>query len=411
MNVAREHLLQIFQAALTQVQGELCTQRALSGRKLTNPLAVIAIGKAASSMMLGAVSALRGNLKAGLLIAKEGHGDIRLQAMKNMHCLESAHPVPDQRSLQAGQTLLDFLEGQSAEVDFLFLISGGASALVEVLPAALRLDDLQRVNEWLLGSGWDIVAMNHMRQSLSCIKGGRLALKLVHRNVRCLMISDVPGDSPQIIGSGLLSRAKDDASLPTDIPGWLAALPKAPPAPLANDVCFETIEISIIATLKEAMQAAKEMVVTLGYDVFLHEGLLSGEAQHVGQQLARELCDGDVGLHIWGGETTVRLPEEPGRGGRNQQLALAAAAELSGNQHCWFLSAGTDGSDGSTQDAGALVDGLTVQRGNQSGFDVHQTLTIANAGEFLHASGDLIITGPTGTNVMDLVLAIKLPAT
>lgn len=411
MNLAREHLLQIFQAGLAAVRGELCTHRALQDCDFSSSVAVIALGKAASSMMLGAIAALDENMQAGLLITKEGHCGERLLGMKNIQCLESAHPVPDQRSLNAGQTLLSFLEKQSAKTDFLFLISGGASALVEVLPDGLQLQDVQRANQWLLGSGWDIAAMNRLRQSLSCIKGGRLAQRLVERNTKCLMISDVPGDSPQIIGSGLLSPALGDESPFVDIPDWLAALPKAPPAPVEHDTCFNTIEINVVATLTDAMQAAKSMAVTLGYETFLHESLLAGDAQCVGQQLACELCDGGFGLHIWGGETTVHLPDKPGRGGRNQHLALAAAAELSGNTHHYFLAAGTDGSDGPTQDAGALVDGFTVQRGKQNGFDVQETVANANAGAFLHASGDLIVTGPTRTNVMDLVLALKLPAT
>ncbi|MCF6258602.1 MAG: hypothetical protein L3J98_00335 [Gammaproteobacteria bacterium] len=149
--------------------------------------------------------------------------------------------------------------------------------------------------------------------------------------------------------------------------------------------------------------------MTLGYDVYLHEDLITCDAQLAGQKLVRTLCDGEFGLHVWGGETTVCLPENPGQGGRNQQLALAAAVELAGMEAHYFLAAGTDGSDGPTQAAGALVDGHTLQRGIQAGFNVQQTLASANAGEFLQASGDLIVTGPTGTNVMDLILAIKQP--
>ena len=125
--------------------------------------------------------------------------------------------------------------------------------------------------------------------------------------------------------------------------------------------------------------------------------------------MARKLCNGKFGLHIWGGETTVCLPDNPGQGGRNQHLALAAAVELAGVEAHYFLAAGTDGSDGPTQVAGALVDGHTLQRGIQAGFDVQQTLANANAGDFLQASGDLVVTGPTGSNVMDMILTIKLP--
>ena len=409
MSLARKHLLQIYQAALAAVQGGDCTQRALSGYDPGGPVAVIAMGKAASSMMQGAMVVLGDAFDEGLLITKEGHCDTSLQGIENIRCLESAHPVPDQRSLYAGQTLLEFIAAQSVQHDFIFLISGGTSSLVEILPDGLCLEDLRKVNQWLLGSGLNITAMNCVRKSLSCIKGGRLAQRLVGRHVNCLMISDVPDNSPHVIGSGFLSPDNSDRSQPDDIPEWIKKLPKAPPAPLLGDTCFDTIDVRVIAKLEDAMQAAKKEAVALGYEVYLHEALITGDAQLAGQQLAHALCNGESGLHIWGGETTVCLPDNPGYGGRNQQLALAAAVELSGMEECYFLAAGTDGSDGPTEAAGALVGGDTLQRGAQAGFDVQQALAAANAGGFLQASDDLVITGPTGTNVMDLILAIKLP--
>ncbi len=411
MSLTRQHLLQIYHTALAAVQGEICTRQTLTGYGSGRRVVVIAIGKAASSMMLGAITALGDMFDEGLLITKEGYCDKKLQGMKNIQCLESAHPVPDQRSLYAGQVLLEFMAVWPVEQDFIFLISGGASSLVEVLPDRLCLEDLQKVNRWLLGSGWSITEMNRVRKSLSCIKGGRLAQRLTGHDVNCLMISDVPDNSPQVIGSGFLSPDIVDESQSEDMPEWIKILPKAPPAPLLDDVCFNTIDIHIVAKLEDAMQAAKRMATALGYDVYLHEELITCDAQLAGRQLARALYDGEFGLHIWGGETTVRLPDNPGQGGRNQQLALAAAAELTGVEGHYFLAAGTDGSDGPTQATGALVDGHTMQRGIQAGFDVQQTLASANAGDFLQASGDLIVTGPTGTNVMDLMLAIKRPAT
>ncbi len=410
MSFARKHLLQVYQSALTAVQGEYCTQKALVDYDLDGPVAVIAIGKAASSMTQGAVIALGGRFDTGLLITKEGYCNKSLRRLQNMQCLESAHPVPDQRSLCAGQTLLEFIAAQSIRSDFIFLISGGASSLVEVLPDGLCLDDLRRVNNWLLGSGWNIAAMNRVRKSLSCIKGGRLAQRLEGRNAHCLMISDVPDNLPQVIGSGFLSPDIADEPEFENMPEWIEKLPKAPSAPLLGDACFNAVTINIVAKLEDAMQAAKNMGVALGYDVYLHRDLITSDAQFAGQQLACIFRNGETGLYVWGGETTVCLPEYPGRGGRNQQLALAAAVELAGENAHYFLAAGTDGSDGPTEAAGALVDGYTLQRGAQAGFDVQQMLAGANAGEFLQASGDLIITGPTGTNVMDLILAIKLSA-
>lgn len=411
MSLAREHLLQVYRAALAAVDGESCTRRALLNYASGRPVSVIAVGKAASNMMLGAVAALGDALHAGMLISKDGHVDERLQCIKNIQCLMSSHPVPDQRSLNAGDALLEFIAQTPAEEDFLFLISGGASSLVDVLPAGLSLDDLQRVNLWLLASGWNIAAMNRVRKSLSCIKGGRLAQRLAGRCVYCLMISDVPDNSPQTIGSGFLSPDRPPKLPPVELPEWIKILPTAPSPPLFGDPCFQGIDIKVVANLDDAMCAAKSAAIELGYRVYLHTDYITGDAQSAGQQLAHTLCDGDSALHIWGGETTVCLPDNPGRGGRNQHLALAAAMELTGTSGQYFLAAGTDGSDGPTQAAGALVDGQTFQRGTDAGFDGRGTLADANAGEFLQASGDLIITGPTGTNVMDLMLGIKLSAT
>jgi glycerate 2-kinase len=409
MNLARQHLLQVYQAALAAVNGESCTRRALADYVPDSPLAVIAIGKAASSMMQGALAALGDKLHAGLLITKQGHCDESLRELKNICCLESAHPVPDERSLAAGQTLLSFMAEHAVQGDFVFLISGGASSLVEVLPSGVSLEDLQSLNEWLLGSGLPIDEMNYLRQSISCIKGGRLAQQLAGRTALCLMVSDVPGDFPQVIGSGLLCAGDGQELQFSVMPEWFKKLPKADAAPTKNDACFTTVELHLIATLDDAMQTAKTSAHALGYTVELHRERVTGDAEIAGQNLARSVSAANPAFHIWGGETTLRLPQKPGRGGRSQHLALSAALELADSSSCYFLAIGTDGSDGPTKDAGALVDGHSIQRGTQAGFDAQQTLASANSGSFLQASGDLIRTGPTGTNVMDLILSIKLP--
>jgi hydroxypyruvate reductase len=164
----------------------------------------------------------------------------------------------------------------------------------------------------------------------------------------------------------------------------------------------------IVASNRVAMEAIEKACKDRQQDVYLHSDFLGGEAADTGRELARFLLnEAEPGIHIWGGETTVRLPDEPGRGGRNQQLALAAAAMLKGNQKITLLAAGTDGSDGPTEDAGGIVDGDTVTRGQLSELDVETCLVGADAGTFLEAAGDLLYTGPTGTNVMDLVIAIK----
>ena len=297
-----------------------------------------------------------------------------------------------------------------SDAELLFLISGGASSLVERLVDGVTLDDLQRVNQWLLASGLDIHTMNYVRKSLSLIKGGRLAHTLGGRKTLALLISDVPGDDPATIGSGLLVPAHFvETDLSLELPQWVTALMSGGvPAPASDDFIFKNITLEIVASLDDAKQAAAESGRQLGYAVYQHAGVLQGDAVLVARQLAVELLNGPAGLHIWGGETTLQLPSQPGRGGRNQHLALVVATELSGCDGVFFLAAASDGSDGPTDDAGGFVDGETVARGRVAGFDANAALANADAGTFLAASGDLIRTGPTGTNVMDLLLGVKV---
>jgi hydroxypyruvate reductase len=227
------------------------------------------------------------------------------------------------------------------------------------------------------------------------------------------MISDVPGDDPGIIGSGLLvpERASDQpwlAQLPADIDGLVQ---RAPPLPDANDPCFKTIVREIVATLADAKHAAESAAQRLGWQTHFHEVFIAGDAVEAGRNLAQQLLQGPVGLHIWGGETTVQLPANPGRGGRNQSLALAAAQVLKDHPKVFLLAGGTDGTDGPGEYAGAVVDGRSAARGAQNLKSKHALswyLEHADAGSFLQASDDLIHTGPTGTNVMDLILGLKI---
>jgi hydroxypyruvate reductase len=405
---ARQRLLNIFHAALDSVNGETVVSRHVRQSASHEPVHVVAIGKAAASMYAGAQAGLGEMLVRGLIITKYGH--VPTQFPPNVQCLESAHPVPDEQSLAAGQALLTFIAETPPDGQLLFLISGGASALVEVLPAGMSAADLARVNAWLLGSGLDIARINRVRRALSCIKGGRLLSYLGGRPTRCYLISDVIGDDPATIGSGLLAPASGTAASIDDptLPDWLQTfLGLAPPAPGAGDAVNETVQIEVIASLRHALQAAMLAAEAAGLTVHLHEQLFETEAASTGRRLATELIEGPAGLHIWGGESVVNLPQHPGRGGRNQQLALAAAGVLAGHDGCYLLAAGTDGTDGPTLDAGALVDAETIARGSLNACDARSCLARADAGRFLEASGDLIQTGPTGTNVMDIVLGLK----
>jgi hydroxypyruvate reductase len=401
----RHHLLQMFEAAVAAVNGRVRVRAFLAAHTFAAPVYVIAVGKAACAMALGAHDVLGANIHDALVVTKEGHAEPLPWPV-----IEAGHPVPDARSLAAGEALLRFIGALPADARVLVLWSGGASALVECLPPGVDLSQLQRINDWLLANGVDIVEMNRLRKRLSLIKGGRLAALLAPREVLCLAISDVPGDNPRSIGSGPLvadetPATTPDAVLPDFARGALAA---AAPMPRAGDACFARVRVEIVARLDDAKVAAAAAAERSGYRAQIESEFIAGDAIHAGASLAQSLLRAEIGVvHVWGGETTVRLPPRPGRGGRNQSLALAAAGALADYGGAYLLAAGTDGSDGPTDDAGALVDAGTIARGSAHGLDARAALALADAGTFLEASGDLINTGPTGTNVMDLMIGVR----
>lgn len=364
---------------------------------------VVAIGKAASAMTLGAFDALGAQIVGALVVTKVGHIDPELAALGNVRCLESAHPIPDARSLAAGDALLEELRATAPAHRLLFLISGGTSSLVESLRPGIELDALVKFNEWALAGDLDIRKVNAVRRRMSALKGGRLLSRLEGREVLALFISDVPGNDPAVIGSGLLGIPVDQP-LPSGLPPWVTELVRTHDAPVAGaDV---RITRRVIATLEDAMAAARDFAALRGLSIRMAAARFDGEATGLAVRFCHELRLSDAELNIWGGESTVRLPAHPGQGGRNQHLALAAARLLVAHDDLVLLAAGTDGTDGTTDDAGALVDSGTVERGTVGGFDADDRLARADSASFLEASGDLVHTGPTGTNVGDLVLGL-----
>jgi hydroxypyruvate reductase len=354
--------------------------------------------------MQGALDVLGSRLRDAVIVTKDA-GGVTLP----WPVIESGHPLPDARSLAAGDRVLEFAGSLPSEAHVLVLLSGGASALVEKLAAGIDLATLQRITHWMLAAGLDIATMNRIRKRLSLIKGGRLAQRLYPRRTLCLAISDVPGDDPRAIGSGPLVAEGGEESIPAEAPAFVReALRLAAPLPAPGDACFGAVQLRIIATLTDAKRGAAEAAVRHGYAAVTEPEFVSSDALAAGPRVAeRLLLAAPSVIHIWGGETTVRLPEHPGRGGRNQSLALSAALRLEGTDVA-LLAAGTDGTDGPTEDAGALVDGGTVGRGAEQGLDARAALAAADAGTFLEAAGDLIHTGPTGTNVMDLIIGMRL---
>ena len=402
----RRALLHICQSAIAAVHGSNRVRAYLQQHPVSAPVYLISIGKAACAMAQGAHDILGANIAAALIVTKHGHAESLPWPV-----IEAGHPLPDEQSLAAGQRLIDFAAAIPPDATVLVLLSGGASALVEALPEGMNLAQLRALNDWLLAAGLDIASMNRLRKRLSRIKGGRLARLLAPRPVLCLAISDVPGDDPRAIGSGplvadsSLIAAPDTSGMP---PVVVEILRHSPPAPAAGDDCLRNVRFEIIARLDDAKRAAAEAARHFCYPVTLHPEFIEGDALAAGTRLAHTLLAAPSGVvQVWGGETTIKLPPQPGRGGRNQSLALAAALALAGRENICFLSAGTDGTDGPTPDAGALVDGGTIARGEAEGLSARQALTAADAGRFLEASGDLIQTGPTGTNVMDLMLGLR----
>ena len=378
----RRLLLELFSAALASVDGRKATRDALASAAATRPRTwVAAVGKAAGAMVLGAHDALGSAIESTLVITKDGHVDPRLFSLSNLEFLESAHPVPDERSLAAGARLLEWVDALPPDVEPLFLISGGASSLVEALVPGATLAHLKDLNTRGLASGLAIGELNAQRALLSRIKGGRLAARLAGRAARAFFISDVPGHDPAVIGSGIMG-----------------------PSGVADD----RIERRVIASIDVATEAVFRNAESLSLNPWRDIQAFDGPAERLAVRFTHELHMNPHQVRVWGGESVMNLPANPGRGGRNQHLALTAARVMAGHDNLLLLVAGTDGTDGVTEDAGALVDGETCSRVALAELDVQKCLQDADSGTALAAAGDLIHTGPTGTNVGDLVIGLKL---
>ena len=399
----RKLLLDLYLRGIAAVRGRAVVRDWLAMHGASGAFHLVAIGKAAAAMAAGALETTGDQLQSGLVVTRYGYVDEAVCRDPRLLCLEAGHPLPDAQSMAAGDALLLFLEHAPRDGRFLFLISGGSSSLVEVPVPGVTLEELRRLNRWLLGSGLPISDINRVRAAVSRIKGGRLVAELHGRAAVQLLISDVPGDMVSDIGSGLLAPPEPQSL--TKLPAQFASLPLQPLPPRAAT----GVETHVIASNRNARAAIVAAAKAAGQPAEDHGALPTADAAICGERLARKLLSLSPGVHVWGGETTVILPEHPGHGGRNQHLALSAAIALAGRQDVFLLSGATDGSDGN-DDAGALVDGGTLERGRDAGYDAAGSLRLAAAGDFLEGSGDLLHTGPTGTNVMDLVIGYKTQA-
>lgn len=405
MEKIKEDLLSIYHAALKAVSGKQVVAKEFSQKQYSNKkYHIIAIGKAADAMVQGLPN---DSILDGLLISKHGHISDQLQQDKRFLCIESDHPIPKQVSLTAGKVLLDYIETLPQDEACLFLISGGASALIEVLNNEWSLDDLTQLTDYLLANAYPIDQINAVRKKTSKIKGGGLWNYLGTRPVTCLMISDVPNDNPEDIGSGLLFPTTNHI-LPSLSDQWLSRIKSA--KKIKNP---ENFKWKIIASLSSAKQAAKHHAALLGYSVKVIPEFLDGKAIDVAEECLNLTHDNPLTFFIWGGETTVHLPKNLGKGGRNQHLALAAAIHMDERQNlnsfknCYLLSAGTDGTDGLSTATGAIVDCHSLERGRALNLNAIDFLKKADSNSYFKATNELIVTGATGTNVMDLIFAIK----
>ena len=402
-------LLQAWRAGVGAVGGERATRDAIAADGIKDATHLLAVGKAAGAMCAGAMGALAPGGRT-LAVSKYGHFDAAFAARPRVTVMEAGHPLPDENSLRAGQAAAEFVGAAGADARLVMLVSGGASALAEALPRGAELDALRRLNRALLGGGFDIAQINAARMRASGIKGGKLLRRFRGASAHVYAISDVRGDDIGIIGGGLGALGGALPPLPevSGLPGKVGELLAKFAAENKNDgenaaAPAFNYRARVIATNRDARDAAEKFLRENGLCIAANEESLHRDIHAAAQRLGAALRDGPAGAYIWGGEPGVTLPPKPGRGGRNQSLALLLAGEIRGRRGISALVAGTDGDDGSGGAAGALVDGatFTATRG------AARALEKADAGTYLARIAALFKPGPTGTNVMDLALAIK----
>ena len=361
---------------------------------------------------------------SGLVVTRYGHIPTRPENLpKRIEVVEAAHPVPDAAGLQAAQRILELTQGLTADDLALCLISGGGSALLTLPCEGLTLQDKQRINKELLASGANISEMNCVRKHLSQIKGGRLAQACHPAQVVTLTISDVPGDDPSIIASGPTVPDETTCAQALDIlQRYAIDVPHAVRLRLQNGE-LETPKtlaaqaVHLIATPMQSLQAAAEAARAAGINAYILSDEMEGESNVVGKVHAA-LARG-VALHgqpftkpcviLSGGETTVTIsktsvttePTKKGRGGRAGEFCLGLAQALQGQAGVWALAADTDGIDGIEDNAGAMVTPDTLQRASAKGLAITDHLQRHDAYGYFEALGDLVVTGPTHTNVND----------
>jgi len=382
---------------------------------------VVGAGKAGAPMARAVEDILGDRLHRGLVVVKYGH----TMPLKRVQIAEAAHPVPDEAGINAAENMREML-GETTDRDLVVcLISGGGSALLPYPAAPVTLSDKQTVTQLLLESGAEIGEINCVRKHLSLVKGGGLARWAYPARVITLILSDVVGDPLDVIASGptvgdpttfedassiLKHRGLEDR-IPDTVRKYLAdgAAGRHRETPKPGDSELAGVVNLLVATHSIAVNAARETARALGYNTKVLSSSITGDtgkaaAEHAAMAAeihARDTPVARPACVLSGGETTVII-KGSGKGGRNQEFALAAAPVIDGLEDTLILSGGTDGTDGPTDAAGAIADGTTVQRALSAGLDLETFLADNDSYHFFKKLGDLLITGPTLTNVMDL---------
>ena len=400
----------IIAASINAVKPDEAVSRALKDKEFPGRVILVAAGKAAWQMAKAAHDCLGSRIDAGVVVTKYEHV---MGPIADFVCCEAGHPVPDENSFSGTQKALDLVAGLNAEDTVLFLLSGGGSALFEkpLIPGP----ELQDITSQLLAWGADIVEINTIRKRLSAVKGGKFAQHCAPAQVYAIILSDILGDPLDMIASGPAcpdSATKEQAIAIAEKYNLRLSEQTRALLNIETPKALNNVTTQITCSVRQLCAAAASVCKELGYEPILLTDMLSCQAKEAGSFLASILrthaLSGKKLAFLAGGETVVHLTGK-GKGGRNQELALSAAAGIAGIPGAAVFSVGSDGTDGPTDAAGGYVDYETAATLASQGIDIYQVLQNNDAYHALQESGGLIITGPTGTNVNDIAVALLNP--
>jgi hydroxypyruvate reductase len=426
-SLLRGHALDIFQSALAAADPFRSTLAHLP--PLDDSISrvfVVGAGKAAATMAAAVEQAYGERIYRGLVVTKYGHA----KTLHKIECRQAAHPVPDPAGVQAARDIAELCLAAGPQDLVICLISGGASALLPSPVSSLSLEQKQATTRLLLACGANIQELNCVRKHLSGLKGGQLAHLCHPAQVRSYILSDVIGDPLDVIGSGptvpdettfadawaVIYKHNLETKIPPAVRHHLTqgVNHHIPETPKPGDPIFDRVQNILVGSNRLSIEAAAAQARSLGYQTLVLSTSLDGEAREVARvfsAMAREIHASGQPVSppvclLAGGETTVTLTQHHGLGGRNQEMALAVAPGIAGLPNTVFLAGGTDGTDGPTNAAGAFAFGSTIARAHAQELLPSEFLARNDSHQLFEQLGDLLITGPTGTNVMDVYLLL-----